>query len=284
MSELHIVQSSKEDAIELDELKSDRRETVGWIVPKSAEVGDDVLVYLHGSGFIANATVATGPALDSDGKYRADLGDVVLIRPSISLETIREMMPDLKWANYPRGMKTAGVAFADRLRALTRRLSESSVRTSRSRPGVDSEIEDDIRAASSELVVLDQTTREAVIEARRGQGAFRQALLNAWQSCAVTGCDLPQVLRASHIKPWRYSSNAERLDPYNGLLLLGTLDLLFDAALISFLDSGELLISGDLTATQRKSLGLQDGLRLRTVDAKHVPCLSWHRERIFGAT
>jgi len=31
--------------------------------------------------------------------------------------------------------------------------------------------------------------------------------------CAVTGVDLPPLLTASHIKPWRAASNPERLDP-----------------------------------------------------------------------
>ncbi len=46
------------------------------------------------------------------------------------------------------------------------------------------------------------------------QGLFRQQLLEMWEGCAVTDVRLPTVLRASHIKPWRFSSNSERLNPY----------------------------------------------------------------------
>ncbi|MGO7165362.1 HNH endonuclease, partial [Rhizobium johnstonii] len=64
-------------------------------------------------------------------------------------------------------------------------------------------------------------------------------MLAQWHGrCAVTSCNLPAVLRASHIVPWREASNAERLDPENGLPLVATLDALFDVGLISFDDQG----------------------------------------------
>ncbi|MDX1521473.1 MAG: HNH endonuclease signature motif containing protein, partial [Anaerolineae bacterium] len=67
---------------------------------------------------------------------------------------------------------------------------------------------------------LSDTEREAIIQSRIGQGKFRTMLINYWQCCAVTGCQNETLLRASHIKPWRNSKNEERLDVYNGLLLI----------------------------------------------------------------
>lgn len=60
----------------------------------------------------------------------------------------------------------------------------------------------------------------------------RVALLDFWQGrCCVTGLDVAELLRASHIKPWaRCESDDERLDVFNGLLLSPTMDALFDAA------------------------------------------------------
>jgi putative restriction endonuclease len=61
------------------------------------------------------------------------------------------------------------------------------------------------------------TTRQAIIEARIGQGRFRRDVIAYWGgSCAATGCGSTGVLRASHIKPWWGSSDVERVDPYNG--------------------------------------------------------------------
>jgi hypothetical protein len=61
--------------------------------------------------------------------------------------------------------------------------------------------------------------------------------------CRITGITNPIHLRASHCKPWRDSSNEERLNGENGLLLTPTMDHLFDRGFISFEDSGLVIIS-----------------------------------------
>lgn len=90
---------------------------------------------------------------------------------------------------------------------------------------------------------INGTTRKQLIDARKGQGQFRRDLLARWGGCSVTGCNINEVLRASHIKPWKSSTDQERLDVNNGLLLVATLDALFDRGLVSFKDSGEIIIS-----------------------------------------
>jgi HNH endonuclease len=61
--------------------------------------------------------------------------------------------------------------------------------------------------------------------------------------CRITGVDNPVHLIASHCKPWRDSSNDERLDGENGLLLTPSIDHLFDRGFIGFEDRGNLIIS-----------------------------------------
>jgi putative restriction endonuclease len=60
--------------------------------------------------------------------------------------------------------------------------------------------------------------------------------------CRITGVSYPTHLFASHIKPWRESTNDERLNGENGLLLTPSIDHLFDRGFISFEDNGELMI------------------------------------------
>ena len=60
------------------------------------------------------------------------------------------------------------------------------------------------------------------------------------------------ALEASHIKPWADSNDSERLDPNNGLLLTASLHKLFDAGLISFEDSGKMLVSSKLSQSERE--------------------------------
>jgi putative restriction endonuclease len=129
--------------------------------------------------------------------------------------------------------------------------------------------------------ILQETTREAVIQSRIGQGQFRTSLVEYWHGCSVTGCQQINLLRASHIKPWRSSSNTERLDMYNGLLLLPNLDACFDAGLISFDNEGKIIISSKLDEDVLSYLGINSNLNLLRVEQKHRDFLSYHRENIF---
>lgn len=128
----------------------------------------------------------------------------------------------------------------------------------------------------------ENTTKDAMVSARVGQGAFRVAVLSQWDyRCAVTGSSTLDAIRASHIKPWRDSSNEERLDPLNGLPLIANLDALFDAGLISFDASGMLLSSSTLSLDERELFGLSE-LRLRHgVPRETGAYLSYHREHLF---
>jgi predicted restriction endonuclease len=95
-----------------------------------------------------------------------------------------------------------------------------------------------------DMICVDDTVRSRIILARLGQGSYRDALEVKWQNkCSVTGISIPELLRASHIKPWRVSTNEERLDCHNGLLLSARLDALFDKYLISFRDDGTILVN-----------------------------------------
>jgi hypothetical protein len=88
-----------------------------------------------------------------------------------------------------------------------------------------------------------ETEREALIVARRGQGLFKQRVMQIEDRCRITGVMNPIHLRASHCKPSRDSSNEERINGENGLLLTPTIDHLFDRGFISFEDSGLLIVS-----------------------------------------
>ncbi len=127
------------------------------------------------------------------------------------------------------------------------------------------------------------TEVERLVRQRVGQQAFRSAMLDYWGgACAVTGLAMPEVLRASHAKPWAECvSDAERLDVFNGFLLSANLDALFDRFLISFSDSGELLVATSLSPLSLASLGLDKPRRLRWLANEHLPYLQFHRDK-FG--
>jgi predicted restriction endonuclease len=84
------------------------------------------------------------------------------------------------------------------------------------------------------------TEREQLVRQRIGQDLYREALMQYWKgSCAVTTIDIPQILKASHARPWKdCDADSDRLNVYNGFLLSANLDSLFDSGLISFTDQG----------------------------------------------
>ena len=93
------------------------------------------------------------------------------------------------------------------------------------------------------------TDREVQAKRRVGQEIFRAILLDIYGSkCCLTGIDIPEVLRASHIIPWAERANT-RLNPQNGLCLSATYDAAFDKNLITFDEKYRLVLSPVLKDT-----------------------------------
>jgi hypothetical protein len=146
--------------------------------------------------------------------------------------------------------------------------------------GVDDALEDGVRDDPD----LDETTRRAVIEARRGQGRFRLNVEAVEQRCRISGVSDLRLLKASHIKPWRScSTTAERLDGNNGLLLCPNVDHLFDRGYISFEDKGHVLISPLVDAAQVALLGVSTAppLHVGPFNVGQTGYLAFHRDSVF---
>lgn len=125
------------------------------------------------------------------------------------------------------------------------------------------------------------TEKSSLIKARIGQGAFRKSLIDMWQGCAVTSSKEEQLLVASHIKPWKDSNSQERLDKFNGLLLVATIDKAFDSGLISFSDSGNILISSKFKEPSKA--GVCPSMKITLVN-ENLPYIKYHREHVYKGT
>ena len=125
----------------------------------------------------------------------------------------------------------------------------------------------------------DGTTRRAMINARVGQGRFRQDVLEKYDACLVTGLDERELLIASHIKPWSDCSEkpVECIDPNNALLLSPAWDKLFDRGFVSFADDGTLLVSKRLTERARSALSISRTTKI-AVTPEQAAYLAHHRE------
>lgn len=130
---------------------------------------------------------------------------------------------------------------------------------------------------------IEETEKEQVIKARRGQGLFRDNVQLFEKACRVTGINQTQFLIASHIKPWRVADHQERLDGENGLMLSPNIDYLFDRGFISFADDGTLLISpvADKTCLGRMGVPLNGPFNVGSFSPKQKEYLEYHRRNLF---
>lgn len=130
---------------------------------------------------------------------------------------------------------------------------------------------------------LSDTERLQLTRARRGQGEFRRRVMDVEPACRVTGISRPNLLIASHVKPWRSCGSAsERLDGYNGLMLTPHADFLFDRGLLGFEDDGRTIVSSRLEERDAVRLGLRELQRPspRPFQERHLPYLAHHRSAV----
>ncbi len=139
----------------------------------------------------------------------------------------------------------------------------------------------EVREHAGEYITLDKTEQEQVIVSRLGQGNFRRNVIKLWGSCSVTGLQSVTLLRASHIKPWKDSNNQERLNPFNGLLLIPDYDFLFDRGYVAFKNNGSVIISQRLSPFACKVFDINNDLQLRSVFPENKEYLDFHRSEVF---
>lgn len=128
--------------------------------------------------------------------------------------------------------------------------------------------------------ILEKTEKEALIKTRISQNVFKNKLLSRSKKCEICGLDIPELLVASHCKPWSQSNNYEKQDKNNGLLLCVNHDRLFDKGFITFEDSGKIIISEKISNNNYKMLNINKDIKINlTEDQKKY--IKYHRENIF---
>ena len=138
----------------------------------------------------------------------------------------------------------------------------------------------EIKAVENDNTIK-MTEKDSIVKSRIGQGIFRKGLIEYWHGCAISQCPLTWMLIASHIKPWRDADNQERLDPYNGLLLLPNYDKIFDLGYISFNLKGKIMYSRLLDKFDRETIGLTNNLHLVKLEEQHLKYLKYHNDNCF---
>ncbi|MCH1993537.1 HNH endonuclease [Achromobacter xylosoxidans] len=129
---------------------------------------------------------------------------------------------------------------------------------------------------------VDKTEVERVYQARIGQGTYRKNVMSVERSCRVTGVSNVDLLIASHIRPWRQSSNQQRLDGNNGLLLSPHVDKLFDSAWISFSNQGEILVASGEVREVLIAWGIDPDMNVGRFNEDQEKYLAYHRDVLFS--
>ncbi|VVH65959.1 hypothetical protein BSPLISOX_1052 [uncultured Gammaproteobacteria bacterium] len=132
--------------------------------------------------------------------------------------------------------------------------------------------------------VSKSTEKTIISKTRIGQDKFKKALIrDVGKICPITQIDNSKLLIAGHIKPWSHSSNEEKLNPKNGILLSPLFDKLFDmkVGLITFTADKRIRLSKRLEKNINK-LGVVDGQIINNlkIDGREE-FLQYHEEFIF---
>ncbi|WP_187296218.1 HsdR family type I site-specific deoxyribonuclease [Tepidibacter mesophilus] len=125
-----------------------------------------------------------------------------------------------------------------------------------------------------------ETEKEQIMKMRIGQNDFRKKLIQKDYRCKICGLEYEKFLIASHIKPWQYSNNEERLDIYNGFLLCPHHDALFDKGYITFDKYGKIIISSLLDQKTKNLMNIHHNIKIE-IEENHKKYIEWHQENEF---
>jgi HNH endonuclease len=265
--------------------------------------GDVVFSYADGQigavGVVIER-VRTAPTPEEVGKkagqWQTDAGWLLPVRfealeqPLLPKDHITQLAPLLPGKHSPiraTGDGNQGVYLAEvppKMAAFLRALLGGQLETIVEKIAV--ETDDQLTDSAIEEEVWQRTNlgpreKRQLINARIGQGIFRENVERIEKACRVTGVPDRRHLRASHIKPWRMSDDREKLDGFNGLLLSPHVDHLFVRGHISFADGGQMLISRQLNPFVTKAWGLDKVGSPEPFRPEQCKYLQFHRQHIF---
>lgn len=137
------------------------------------------------------------------------------------------------------------------------------------------------------LLPTGPTSQSKLVMTRLYQSFFRKAVLSSYQNaCCMCGINFPQLLIASHIKPWALSEET-RTDPENGLCLCVLHDKAYDRGLMTVSAEHEIYVSKVVTKSKvdfvDTTLTAFQGKKI-TLPSRFAPkreYLTWHQQEVF---
>ncbi len=238
------------------------------------------------------------PDFGSQGGNWADLGWCVQteflelanpVKPSELMNLIDPLLPE-KYSPIQsgtgRGNQIYLTEIPPRLGDLLFELSRENVDYLKGEfaPIMDGDLEDSIQYEILAKGIQGDLEKIQLTKARRGQGVFKTNVRLIEHSCRLTGVENIKHLRVSHIKPWKDSSDSEKIDGNNGLLLSPHVDHLFDQGYISFKNSGDLLFSRQLNPVVLSQWSLAEKVNAGSFNQRQSEFMEFHRDVVFKAS
>jgi hypothetical protein len=217
----------------------------------------------------------------------------VKVRPKDQMDILRPLLPSKYSPLQPNGnglqsvyLAEVPIGLAEAIMGLIGGEAKAFVTLANSvLPAVSDDLdawEHEMEQSISSDNSIPDTVRLAIVRARVGQGLFKERVRQIESRCRITGVDNPAHLIASHCKPWRDSTNDERLNGENGLLLTPSIDHLFDRGFIGFENNGTLIISpvADHVSLQRMGIDAKALVNVGAFSAGQKEFLEFHRSGV----
>lgn len=272
---------------------------------RHVSLGDVVFSYAFGQlgalGLVTEEAVASPKPSEfgSVGQHWSDEGWLVgvdfrsvhrVLRPRDRIETIGPMLPARHSPLQRNGNGNQGcylAAISDALgHLLLALLGFDEIRTLNIIPespqdGMhDPNVLEDLRRIELDGTIP-ATQRVHLAKARVGQGLFRKRVMLLEEACRVTGVSDSRLLIAGHIKPWRDSSNEERVSGHNGILLSPHVDVLFDHHFLTFENDGRMNVHLALPGDVLEKWSIDPGKRVEAFRPEQFEFLD-HYRRLFA--
>ena len=276
---------------ELGIIRSPQKDSGGqvphfWLRMKEVNKGDHIFHYVKGN-IVAISVAKTGCQHTSDEEYLVELEYHELEKPlnvHSNFDELKILLP-LKYSPFQQdGNGNSGYLYPCNEQLVIKLLeliSDLNIYT----------IDDEqlelaigtVRRTERNTIIpmIAEMESEAKLMIRKGGEKFRKDLLPLWGSkCALCDIELPDLLQASHSKPWKDSTHNERIDPYNGLLLCCNHDALYKKGYIAFDGQGRLHVSSSITEDDYLIYNIYPRKKIARYE-ENKPYFKWHKKNIF---
>lgn len=261
-----------------------------WLRMKKIVVGDRLFHYVRGEIVaISVALAACEPAVSHEGEPLniVRLEYYELEYPLLVKEyfpTIKPLLP-IKYSPFNnKGVGVSGYLFpcndelALHLLAIISELNIYKIEELQLELAINTVITKDLKDIIPVITESEASLKRSI---RIGHDLYTSNLTPLWHGeCAICQINIPSMLQASHSKPWRESTDEERIDGYNGILLCQNHAVLYKKGYITFDGTGKIILSSHINEEEYEKLSISPKTKISRLE-ENKSYFRWHRKHLF---